>query len=885
MSFRRSRRESIRTALLVGALAAAMGHPASAAPAVSDPGTWAPVAPPGLAGLPREDAAAAYDPVTDRVWLFGGYDASACLTDDVWTLNVGDAVPQWTKVTVSGPGPEARSRHTLTLDPVRHRLVVYGGLTACGGGIAGDVWALPLGDTLAWTKLEPTGSEAPRPRERQSAVYDPVRDRIVFFGGFTGDPFTDEVWALNLAGAPSWERLAPAGTGPSPRWLHTATYDPSRDRMLVVGGDLRDANTWALEFSPSLQWSALPIKVGFSRQGHGTVYDPGRDRLVVVAGTAGLGNTNEVWTLGLSGTPYWALESVARTPPAGRVDHVTVYDPARDRVIVEGGNGGLADTWSLSLAAPMRWDALLTPFPRLALRWSAYDRARNRMIVGLGPSGAIPIDRVFALDLGSSGPWRELLPSGTPPPGRDGVSAIVDPVRDRVVLFGGSAAGEESAASDETWSLWLGDDPFWRKSQVSGPPGRRDHAAVYDPSGDRMIVIGGLGGRSDGDPCPGSSSALTVPTWRTDTWAWSLGDSTWTLLDDSAPESYGARAVVDSARHRVLLFGGIHEDWFCNPGDVPPGHDDTSASTVWSLPLGGGDWSTLAVDGAPPGGRGLASMVMDASRARVVVFGGIQRGAHSVTPILFGDAWALALLPSPTWVSLAPAGTPPLARAGAGGMFEPGRSKTWFYGGEGDPTLTVPDGVFDDLWTLTFDHTTPVLMDVEEAEATVAGVRIVWRVTGGGDRAAVESTRDGSRWADAPPVSLDGDRVVFEDTAVHPGERVGYRLRLEGSDGRSYSAVEWLEIPSRVELSLTPPWPNPSRGELAVRLSLPRTLPVRLDAYDVLGRRLASRDLSDLEPGVHRIALALRNGRRAGLYLVQATLGGRTLRTRVIVLD
>ena len=76
-------------------------------------------------------------------------------------------------------------------------------------------------------------------RSGHSAIYDPVRDRMVVFGGYSGTGYTyflNDVWVLSLAGMPAWTQLTPTGTPPSARYGHSAIYDPVRDRMVVFGG-------------------------------------------------------------------------------------------------------------------------------------------------------------------------------------------------------------------------------------------------------------------------------------------------------------------------------------------------------------------------------------------------------------------------------------------------------------------------------------------------------------------------------------------------------------------------------------------------------------------------------------------------------------------------
>src|SRR5512135_1917075 len=81
-----------------------------------------------------------------------------------------------------------------------------------------------------WTEL------APPARLEHAAIYDPIRDRMLVFGGVGGGGLRGEVWALDLCGAPSWHLLVPAGSGAPARALANAIYDPVRDAMIVFGG-------------------------------------------------------------------------------------------------------------------------------------------------------------------------------------------------------------------------------------------------------------------------------------------------------------------------------------------------------------------------------------------------------------------------------------------------------------------------------------------------------------------------------------------------------------------------------------------------------------------------------------------------------------------------
>ncbi|HEX8386271.1 MAG TPA: alpha-amylase family glycosyl hydrolase [Rubricoccaceae bacterium] len=82
--------------------------------------------------------------------------------------------------------------------------------------------------------------------------------------------------------------------------------------------------------------------------------------------------------------------------------------------------------------------------------------------------------------------------------------------------------------------------------------------------------------------------------------------------------------------------------------------------------------------------------------------------------------------------------------------------------------------------------------------------------------------------------------------------------------------------------SLASVFPNPTAGRATVRYTLPEGADVRLDAYDVLGRRVATLAEGAQGAGAHEASLDA-SALPAGVYVLRLTAGSRTTTARVTV--
>ncbi|MHC5069121.1 MAG: protein kinase domain-containing protein [Planctomycetota bacterium] len=262
--------------------------------------------------------------------LFGGSGPDGILYDDTWQW---DGIT-WTRIETP-VRPAKRLRHAGAYDRVRHRLVVFGGSTTSISGFMDDTWEFDGG---SWTKMSP--ATRPKARNDHAMTYDPVRKRVILFGGRDADGLLNDLWEWN---GRSWQQLRPE-TLMSPRRDHCLAYDTKRRRLITYGGyDERghaEGNVWEWD---GVYWHRMDSVVpGPRRAGAAAVYDERRAKLLEFSGYMGtVDSTTWAW----DGDCWSQLELGAG--PAGRSGHAMTYDFQRQRVVLFGGwaRAFLADTW------------------------------------------------------------------------------------------------------------------------------------------------------------------------------------------------------------------------------------------------------------------------------------------------------------------------------------------------------------------------------------------------------------------------------------------------------------------------------------------------------------------------------------------------------------
>jgi hypothetical protein len=211
---------------------------------------------------------------------------------------------------------------------------------------------------------------------------------------------------------------------------------------------------------------------------------------------------------GLGADYGWFNVNVSGPTPPARVGHQMVYDSARKRVILFGGQtiqGSLFGGQTL-------------------------------------PSNSYLLNDMWEWD-GATRTWTQVTPASGPTPSpRSFFGMAYDPGRGKVVLYGGKVDAIYYSTNSETWE-WDPATRTWTAFPAAGDinfGGMRGPQIAYDSNLHQPILFGGImywGGHNG------------------QTWSWD--GAHWILRSTTGPTArIGHAMATDFARNRVVLFGG-----------------------------------------------------------------------------------------------------------------------------------------------------------------------------------------------------------------------------------------------------------------------------------------------------------------------------------------
>jgi hypothetical protein len=756
----------------------------------------------------------------------------------------------------------------------------------------------PIGDEGEWGTLEPT------PRYGHNAVYDPTGKRLVIWGGIDfGTPSPSDVWSLGPRDG-RWRPVQAIGSPPSPREQAAAAYDPVDHAMVIVGGLnaagsgtlTTSSDTWLLGLNDPPTW--IPIEPTGAhpsdRYGHTLVYDSRDERFILFAGLDAGGLNNDVWSLALGANPSWTQLHATGDPPPPRYHQSAIYDPAMNRMVVFGGvtSGFENDVWELSLNEPIHWHQI-TPLgnlpPNRRHHRAILDPVNNRMLIFGGETDGGPLNDLWALSLGDRPEWKELATTGPHPDPRWVHTLTYDPDEHRALLHGGT--GYTRGTFGDVWSIDTDGSEHWRLLKSEGPTAEKEEEArlVLAPQRDRLFLFGDFTYVADGH--------------ADDLWERSLDErGDWklrTVKNNPFCKNFGARAVVDADNRRIVAFRGV-QDFAPLPELTPWTWQFSPAETTWNV---------LTASGAPPLGRGRYMAVLDPARNRILVHGGMADYA-----VALGDMWELSLGPSPAWRQLGTPGDAPVGRFDHLAVLDEQRNRVLVIGGCDEHWSCGAS-----VWALHLDDT-PVW---ERLQPDGPSPGMITAATLDAKRDRVLAYSDAQLWALKLSPELEWETVTPLGTPPHDflggfdatfDERDDRMLLFDSRDAE-LSFVEWTGRPRDNHVPEVPratrsetagrsaggplgshnfgitaedaagsPATAGSRNSVLLRLDAPQAGLIKLEAFDVSGRKIGACQFLAPAEGSYVTRLDFGRTPAAGLLFVRARRGDQTVTTKVAIL-
>lgn len=343
----------------------------------------------------RGEHGMAYDAESDRVILFGGWTGAS--NDETWAYDFN--TDSWTNMAPS-VRPSARSAHpAMVYDSESDRIILFGGYVSGYGG-SDETWAYDF-NSNTWTSMSP--ATRPPALSSHNMAYDSESDRVILFGGLDKDrERRDETWAYDF-NTNTWSKMTPT-TGPSPRAVHGMAYDSESDRIILFGGYTGeyDDETWAYDFNNNTWTSMNPLTKPSPRVTYTLAYDSASDRVILFGGATEDGRDDETWAYDYNTNTWTNLEPATR--PASRYWHQMAYDSESERVVLFGGYcgtpGGCDDTWAYKYSpagpSPPPEIHLISPFN--------YAAVPPGTPIVLSLSGAAPLNVTYSVNGGPAQP-------------------------------------------------------------------------------------------------------------------------------------------------------------------------------------------------------------------------------------------------------------------------------------------------------------------------------------------------------------------------------------------------------------------------------------------------------------------------------------------------
>jgi len=305
--------------------------------------------------------------------------------------------------------------------------------------------------------------------------------------------------------------------------------------------------------------------------------------------------------------------------PQGRYSHAMAYDSDRKVMVMYGGQAGAAgpfynDTWEWD-PARTSWTQRANTGPDAGTRSGhamAYDPGTKKVLMfsGWQPTASFYIAGQWEWDpVGSA--WVQRASTGTQPVARHDHAMVYNPDRQRIVMFGGEDA-TASPRRNDIWE-WNGATGTWEDCMPAVPATmmpapRYGHTLAYDSARQKVVMRGGNTG-----------AGTAVGAWVNETWEWTAGtgaacsSGSWapvTTTGTAPPYSGNAgfdHIAYDASRSKIVLY------------EYGP------ANSVYELDSTTPTWTTVTTTRSDTNNfpsSGFETLVYDPVHANTVIFAG-----------------------------------------------------------------------------------------------------------------------------------------------------------------------------------------------------------------------------------------------------------------------
>ena len=306
-----------------------------------------------------------------------------------------------------------------------------------------------------WVDRTPTNpSASPGARRNAAMCWDAAHGYVLMYGGVSPVVYTIDTWSWN---GTSWSAYAPSGplnpvTFQSNQQSAMVFHPPTNEVVMVTQGQ---TYTWN-----GSVWVARAVNIGSINSGvAGDVAlarDPVRGETVLFVGSRGTTTVSETYVW--DGFAWSARPTPSHPGPVGAF--TMAFDSVAGRLLLQTTASGLSTYWEWTgsnwlqrfyAQAPAAGGAMVT------------DSSRNSIVMFDGVMNSLP-NHTWLLANGNARQPTTLVEPGR----RTGAAIAFDPVRNKVVLFGGTNVFEFG----DTWGFTPGADATYA-TFGAGCPGTR----------------------------------------------------------------------------------------------------------------------------------------------------------------------------------------------------------------------------------------------------------------------------------------------------------------------------------------------------------------------------------------------------------------------------